>query len=77
MITIHYFARLKEITGKDRETLEKSGMKVNELIVWAEDTYHGFSKLFVHVAINEEYANPDDVIFSGDVVAFIPPVSGG
>ncbi|EEL48904.1 Molybdopterin converting factor (Subunit 1) [Bacillus cereus Rock3-44] len=29
------------------------------------------------VAINEEYANADDKIQSGDVVALIPPVSGG
>jgi sulfur-carrier protein len=29
------------------------------------------------VAINEEYANEDDKIKSGDIVALIPPVSGG
>jgi molybdopterin synthase sulfur carrier subunit len=29
------------------------------------------------VAVNEEYAEPDDVIKSGDTVALIPPVSGG
>jgi molybdopterin converting factor small subunit len=29
------------------------------------------------VAINEEYANEEDTIQSGDVVALIPPVSGG
>ncbi|PEM53950.1 MoaD/ThiS family protein, partial [Bacillus toyonensis] len=26
---------------------------------------------------NEEYANEDDIIQTGDVVAMIPPVSGG
>ena len=31
----------------------------------------------VMVAINEEYAMDQDVIQSGDTVAFIPPVSGG
>lgn len=29
------------------------------------------------VAINEEYANEDDIIQTGDVIAMIPPVSGG
>ncbi|EEL71118.1 Molybdopterin biosynthesis protein, subunit D [Bacillus mycoides] len=31
----------------------------------------------VMVAINEEYAHEDDIIQTGDVVAMIPPVSGG
>ncbi|MGQ0514658.1 MoaD/ThiS family protein, partial [Bacillus sp. D-CC] len=31
----------------------------------------------IMVAINEEYANENDIIQTGDVVAMIPPVSGG
>ena len=29
------------------------------------------------VAVNEEYAQRDTMVGTGDVVAFIPPVSGG
>ncbi len=77
MITVNYFARLRELTGKAEETIERESLTVRELLEWAEDTYPGFGKDTMHVAVNEEYALKDDVIQSGDVCAFIPPVSGG
>ncbi|PIC83523.1 molybdopterin converting factor subunit 1 [Sporosarcina sp. P1] len=77
MITVHYFARLRELTGKGEESLDCAPLTVDELLNWAEDTYPGFGKETIHVAVNEEYALKDDVIQAGDVCAFIPPVSGG
>ena len=77
MIKVNYFARLRELTGKSEETIEQQSMTVRELLDWAEKTYPGFGKDTVHVAVNEEYALKEDVIQSGDVCAFIPPVSGG
>lgn len=77
MIKVYYFARLRELTGKAEETIEKSRMTVEQLLDWAEETYPGFGKDMIHVAVNEEYALKEDVIEAGDVCAFIPPVSGG
>lgn len=77
MIKVNYFARLRELTCKAEETIEQQTMTVSELLDWAEATYPGFGKDTVHVAVNEEYALKDDVIQSGDICAFIPPVSGG
>ena len=79
MINIKYFARLKEIVGKSEEQLAVESMTVQELIDCTSFTYEGFSAYAssLHVAINEEYAKPNDLIVAGDVVAFIPPVSGG
>ena len=77
MITVHYFARLRELTGKGEESLDRASLTVKELLNWAEETYPGFGKETIHVAVNEEYALNEDVIQSGDVCAFIPPVSGG
>ena len=77
MIKVNYFARLRELTGKAEETIDKETMTVGELLDWAETTYPGFGKDTVHVAVNEEYALKEDVIHSGDICAFIPPVSGG
>lgn len=77
MIKVNYFARLRELTGKGEEMLYRDSMTVSELLDWAETTYPGFGADNVQVAVNEEYALKDDVIESGDVCAFIPPVSGG
>ncbi len=77
MITVHYFARLRELTGKAEESLDRASLTVEELLNWAEETYPGFGKETIHVAVNEEYARNEDVIAAGDVCAFIPPVSGG
>ncbi|GKV65156.1 MULTISPECIES: molybdopterin converting factor subunit 1 [unclassified Sporosarcina] len=77
MITVHYFARLRELTGKGEESLDRAPLTVGELLDWAETTYPGFGRDTIHVAVNEEYARKEDVIQAGDVCAFIPPVSGG
>lgn len=77
MIKLFYFARLRELTGKAEEVIEKKSVTVAELLDWAEETYPGFGKDMIHVAVNEEYALLEDVIQSGDVCAFIPPVGGG
>jgi sulfur-carrier protein len=79
MITILYFARLKEIAGKQQEKLALQSITVQELLTWAGSAYEGFpaESGSVLVAINEEYAQPGDEILAGDTVAFIPPVSGG
>ena len=77
MIRVQYFARLRELAGKGQETLDREQLTVQQLLDWAEETYPGFGKDDIQVAVNEEYALPEDVIHSGDECAFIPPVSGG
>ncbi len=77
MIQVKYFARLRELTGKSQEIIEQQSMTVEELLEWGEQKYPGFGSDTMHVAVNEEYALKEDVIKSGDVCAFIPPVSGG
>ncbi|RUL52227.1 MULTISPECIES: molybdopterin converting factor subunit 1 [Lysinibacillus] len=75
MVTILYFARLKEIVGKEQEQLPFEGRTVKELLDYIEQQYD-FSN-FVHVAVNEEYALLEDTLQEHDTVAIIPPVSGG
>lgn len=77
MITIHYFAGIKELTGTAQETLQFAGQTVDQLRKELAGKYPGMAENSVQMAVNEEYALPDDVLSEGDVVALIPPVSGG
>ena len=76
MIKILFFARLREIVG-DFITIDYSQCTVQELIQHVEQLHPGISLMETMVAINEEFASNLDIVKSGDVVAFIPPVSGG
>ncbi len=77
MITVHYFAGLKEVTGVSQEQADLSGQTVQQLAQWAAEKYPGIDAGAARIAVNEEYALPEDMLNNGDVAAFIPPVSGG
>ena len=77
MIQLHYFAGLREQTGVSEEQVDMAGRTVEDLWQWATEKYPDFVSGAARVAVNEEYALPTDVLETGDVVAFIPPVSGG
>ena len=77
MITVHYFAGVREMTGTPQESLPFSGQTVEQLRTALVEKYPGMNDSAVQFAVNEEYALPDDVLKEGDAVALIPPVSGG
>ncbi|MBM5571703.1 molybdopterin synthase sulfur carrier subunit [Deefgea chitinilytica] len=82
MISVVYFARLKEVFGLAEETLANTPASVADLIdllaarggVWSEELAGG--KVF-RVAINQEMARLSDEIPEGAEVAIFPPVTGG
>jgi len=82
MISVVYFARLKEVLGLAEEQLPQSPATVADLIdllaargdVWSEELAGG--KVF-RVAINQEMARLSDAIPDGAEVAIFPPVTGG
>ncbi|WP_433772489.1 molybdopterin converting factor subunit 1 [Bacillus wiedmannii] len=78
MITILLFANLREEVGLDRlVNLEKEEMNVGQLKNWLKESYHLQSLDTVMVAVNEEFVTNEEMIKTGDIVALIPPVSGG
>ena len=75
MIRVLLFANLQEEAGRSELQIEKS-ITVAELKDVVAKEYNVPVTEPIMVAINEEYANEEDTIQSGDVVALIPPVSG-
>jgi sulfur-carrier protein len=77
MIKILLFAHLQEKVGQESLEIDHSSLTVRELKELIGTKYELGSLEHVMVAVNEEYALDQDSIHSGDIVAFIPPVSGG
>jgi sulfur-carrier protein len=83
MITLLYFARLRETFGMASETLALPATATLEGVratlvarggVWAHELATGRS---FRAAVNQAVANADTPVKDGDEVAFFPPVTGG
>ena len=83
MVTILYFARLKEALGTAREEIALSG-QVGDLTAlretlaarggaWAQE----LTQPRIRAAVNQEMASGDTPVRDGDEIAFFPPVTGG
>ena len=77
MIEVLLFAHLQEEVSKSALHIDCENITVARLKEVLIKKYNVVISSEIMVAINEEYANEDDIIQTGDVVAMIPPVSGG
>ncbi|PAV29216.1 molybdopterin converting factor subunit 1 [Virgibacillus profundi] len=77
MIDVLFFAELQEAVGQEKVSLQIEGITVKDLKTKWLAEYELDNIDDAMVAVNEEYAQEDTVLASGDVIAFIPPVSGG
>jgi len=81
MITVLYFASIRELAGVGEETIELgSGLRsVGELREFLERRHPAMrGKLGrVRFSRNEEFAEDETEIADGDEIALIPPVAGG
>ena len=74
-VRIRLFAVLRERAAADVIELElPDGARVSDAL---ERVGHLTDGVPVVMALNQEYAEPDTELHSGDEVALIPPVSGG
>jgi molybdopterin synthase sulfur carrier subunit len=84
MVTILYFARLREALGKSSEELDlpeqvsSLGALRATLIGRGDAWAHELAEARpVRAAVNQEMAAGDTPVRDGDEIAFFPPVTGG
>ncbi|MEH7353721.1 molybdopterin converting factor subunit 1 [Neobacillus drentensis] len=77
MNKVLFFAHLRDVVGEEFLLVDASEKTVAELKTELSAKYDLPKMETVMTAINEEFASNDEVIHDGDVIAFIPPVSGG
>lgn len=83
MITLRYFASLRETLGVGDEQLElpDSIGDLSGLTHWLQnrdDTWkQALDDSRLHVAINQQIVNTNSAVRDGDEVAWFPPVTGG
>ncbi|WP_419954955.1 molybdopterin converting factor subunit 1 [Neobacillus niacini] len=77
MNKILFFAHLRDAVGEEYLKVDAKGKTVGELKAELAGTYNLPKLDTVMTAVNEEFAQDDEVIQDGDEIAFIPPVSGG
>ncbi len=84
MLTIHYFASVREALDKNQEQIElpASVTKVGELIDHlaannpdSRELFESENKLLV--AVNQTVVDRDFALSDNDEVAFFPPMTGG
>lgn len=80
-VTVLYFASVRESVGASEARLALSDdiRTIADLSAYLERTEVGLARRLASVrfAINEAFVSADAHISDGDVIAIIPPVSGG
>ena len=79
-LKILFFGITRDLTDTSETVLEVKEVSINlrDLKKILQKKYPNLTDLDMYAfAGNEEYANPETVLKDNDVVAVIPPVSGG
>ena len=82
MITLKYFASLRDIAEKEEDSLDiENPITIDQLSDIISKTTPKMGAIIrekkVMISVNEEIASADTIIHDGDEVAFLPPFSGG
>jgi len=77
-ITVHYFAKLRDLTNKEKESIEIAMEST------PKDIYKQLNEMYglpdnpnFKIAINDSFASWESELQDKDKLVFIPPVTGG
>ncbi len=76
MISVKYFASLREHMGRAEDRVEAVHAR-NVAEVWATVARGVPWPVNMLAAVNHTYASAQQQVYDGDEVAFFPPVTGG
>jgi len=78
-VTVRFFAHLKEEVGIECEQLELcAGSSINDLVEALRERYPSLRNDEKYlIAVNSVRSKLDRRLAEGDVIALLPPVSGG
>jgi molybdopterin converting factor subunit 1 len=79
-VTVLLFAYLREIAGADQVALQlPEGSRLSDVWPRLSQQFPRFQGMSGSIAwaVNHAYAPPDQSLRDGDVIAALPPVSGG
>ena len=79
-VTVLFFGAARDAAGVGEAQLAFSlGANVETVRDTVFSDFQGMRALSkgVMIAVNEEYARAETAVVDGDIVAFLPPVSGG
>ena len=77
-IQVIYFAKLRELTGLDKETFSiKQGNKPGDVLTSINERHEIDLGISFKIAVNDEFSDWDIELNEGDRLVFIPPVTGG
>ena len=77
-ITVHYFAKLRDLTNKEKESIEIA------IESTPKDIYKQLNEMYglpdnpnLKIAINDSFSSWESELQDKDKLVFIPPVTGG
>ena len=77
-ITVHYFAKLRDLTNKEKESIEIAIESTPKDIYKKLDEMYGLPNIpNLKIAINDSFASWESELQDKDKLVFIPPVTGG
>ena len=82
MLTVLFFARLREQLGQSQVTLTLANptsvqQVIEQLIADHPQWQKALAAVNILAAVNQQVVTPDTLVNNGDELAFFPPVTGG